>query len=379
MISIGMKAGRKSRKDATEPRLGHKLSMALLSAFVLLLALETAMQVRSHLRNGQSVLNAFTQETRYVVDPRTGLKVLRPNHVFVGSQVEMRTNSLGLRSPEISASKDPGTVRIAVIGASTVMGAYTSRNEGTFALRLDALLEASHPDRNFEVINAGIAGYGLIEQSQMLEKIILPLAPDLVIAYPGFNDFAGYCRSESDKPDAPKRPGRQGLPLVETPAWLLSIELLTKNTVALRTPPITSTSTRSVDSIDLTDYRKKLDVLGKLAQKSRVPVVLSSNARAYRPEQALAEQQALSETARYYNPCFDLDGLHKLYDLHNEEIKAAAARFELPFIPLDKEIPGGRTYFVDASHFSDAGEQLAAERLHGFLVDSALIPEQEDR
>lgn len=379
MISTGMKAGRKMPEDATEPKPGLKLSLALFSAFVVLLALETAMQIRSHLRNGQSVLNAFTQETRYVIDPRTGLKVLRPNHLFVGSQVEMKTNSLGLRSPEITPAKNPDTVRIAVIGASTVMGAYTAHNEDTFALRLDSLLETSHPDQDFEVINAGIAGYGLIEQSQMLEKIVLPLNPDLVIVYPGFNDFAGYCRSDSDKPDAPKRPGRKGLPIVETPAWLLSVELLTKNTVALRTPPVTSTSTRSVDSIDLTEYRKKLNVLGKVARKSKVPVVLSTNARAYRPEQPLAEQQALSETARYYNPCFDLDGLHTLYDLHNEEIEAAAERFELPFIPLDEEIPGGRTYFVDASHFSDAGEQLAAERLHDFLVDSALIPTQEDR
>lgn len=379
MISTDMKAGPKMPEDATEPRPGRKLSLALLSAFVLLLTLETAMQVRSHVRNGQSVLNAFTQETRYVTDPRTGLKVLRPNHVFVGSQVEMKTNSLGLRSPEIKQEKEPGTVRIAVIGASTVMGAYTARNEDTFALRLDSLLEASHPDRDFEVINAGIAGYGLIEQSQMLQKIIQPLAPDLVIAYPGFNDFAGYCRSDSDKPDAPKRPGRQGLPLVETPAWLLSVELLTKNTVALRTPPITSTSTRSADSIDLTEYRKKLDVLGRVARESGIPLVLSTNARAYRPEQPVAEQQALSETARYYNPCFDLAGLHTLYDRHNDEIESAAERFGFPLIPLDEEIPGGRTYFVDASHFSDAGEQLAAERLHGFLVDSGLIPKQEDR
>lgn len=377
MISTDIKAGRKLPDNPTEPKPGLRLSLALLSAFALLLVLETAMQVRSHLRNGQSVLNAFTQETRYVADPRTGLKVLRPNHVFVGSQVEMKTNSLGLRSPEIKQEKDPGTVRIAVIGASTVMGAYTPRNEGTFALRLDALLEASHPDRNFEVINAGIAGYGLIEQSQMLEKIVLPLAPDIVIVYPGFNDFAGYCRSDNDKPDAPKQPGRQGLPLVETPAWLLSVELLTKNTVALRTPPITSTSTRSVDSIDLTDYRKKLDVLGTVARARGIPLVLSTNARAYRPEQPVAEQQALSETARYYNPCFDLAGLHTLYDRHNEEIKSAAERFGFPLIPLDREMPGGRAYFVDASHFSDAGERLAAERLHEFLVDAALIPAQE--
>lgn len=362
-------------QQARQPRPGRKLSIALLTAFLLLLALETAMQIRSHIRNGQSVLNAFTQETRYVVDPRTGLKVLRPNHVFLGSQVEMRTNSLGLRSPEIDPVKKPGVVRIAVIGASTVMGAYTARNEDTFAMRLGKLLGETYPRLHFEVINAGIAGYGLIEQSQMLEKIVLPLAPDVVIVYPGFNDFAAYCRDDSDKPGTAKRPGRHGLPIIETPVWLLSIELLTKNTVALRTPPVSSsTTTRSVDTLDFSDYRKKLDVLGNVALRSKIPFVFSTNARAYRPEQSLDEQKALSETARYYNPCFDLDGLHALYDAHNKEIKAAAERFGFPVIPLDQEIPGGRTYFVDASHFSNAGEQLAAERLRDFLVRLAMIP-----
>lgn len=65
----------------------------------LLLALETVLQVRSHYRYGQSVLNAFSQETLYVTDALTALKVLRPNHVFHGTEVDIRTNGLGLRSP----------------------------------------------------------------------------------------------------------------------------------------------------------------------------------------------------------------------------------------------------------------------------------------
>ena len=357
-----------------EPEPGRRLSIALFSAFLLLFALETAMQVRSHIRNGQSILNAFTSETRYVIDEKTGLKVLRPNHVFLGSQVEMRTNSLGLRSPEISTQKGAGVVRIAVVGASTVMGAYTATNDDTFSMRLGTLLGKTFPDRRFEVINAGIAGYGLIEQSQMLEKIVLPLAPDIVIVYPGFNDFAAYCRSDGDKSSMVKKPKRSGLPIIEMPEWLLSIELLTKNTVGLRTPPVSSSTTRSVATLDFSDYRKKLDVLGSVALRSKVPFIFSTNARAYRPEQPLDEQKALSETARYYNPCFDLNGLHTLYDVHNTEIKSAAGRFGFLVVPLDQEIPGGRRYFIDASHFSNAGEQLAAERLRDFLVVSKLIP-----
>lgn len=52
---------------------------------VVLLVVETAAQVRSHVRSNQSVLNALTSNTMYVTDPTTGLKILRPNAVFQGT------------------------------------------------------------------------------------------------------------------------------------------------------------------------------------------------------------------------------------------------------------------------------------------------------
>ena len=45
-----------------------------------------------------------------------------------------------------------------------------------------------------EVVNGGISGYTLADEQALLEKVLAPLDPDLVVVYPGFNDFAGYCR-----------------------------------------------------------------------------------------------------------------------------------------------------------------------------------------
>ena len=349
----------------------------LMLAFSLLLfvGLEAALQIRSHIRYGQSIFNILTAETRYVIDENTGLKVLRQNHVFHSKKMDIRTNDLGLRSDPVSIGKPSGSYRIAVIGASTVMGAYASTNEETFSYRLQALLNENRGSdtRQYEVINAGIAGYGLDDQKLMIERLILPLKPDLIIVYPGFNDFGTYCQAGSSNTPQPP-PRRTPLHQLDTPSWLLSMELIQKNTVALRTPPANSNDFRSVASLDLAPYQGKLEALLNTVKQAGVPLLLATNARAYRPDQPIEEQLKLSETARFYNPCFDLDGLHTLYDLHNEAITQAARRHDVSLLELGTLIPGGREYFVDASHFSNKGEELAAQHLYRFLLDHIFAP-----
>lgn len=341
------------------------LGCALLTFF----ALEAALQIRSHIRYGQSVFNVLTEETRYVIDKQSGLNTLRPNHVFRSEQMEIRTNDHGLRSEPVSSEKPPQTYRIAVVGASTVMGALAPTNESTFSYRLEHLLNHAAPkgERHYEVINAGIAGYGLRDQARMIEKVILPLHPDLIIVYPGFNDFGIYCKSGSNSPATPPAT-RQPLHRLGTPSWLLSVELIQKNTVGFRTPPASQADFRSPSDIDLGPYRTKLATLSSIVKKAGIPLLLATNARSYRPEQPREEQLELSETARFYNPCFDLEGLNALYDLHNSEIASAAEAHDAYLVPLGDLIPGGKLYFVDASHFSNAGEELAAHHLHQFLL-----------
>src|SRR5688500_9743784 len=108
---------------------GSRIASVLLLFLLILVGVELALQVRSHVRYGQSIFNVLTEETRYVLDPATGLRLLRPNRTFSGSESIVRTNSLGLRGPELPVVPARGTLRIAVIGASTVMGAYARDND----------------------------------------------------------------------------------------------------------------------------------------------------------------------------------------------------------------------------------------------------------
>lgn len=344
--------------------------LAVALAAFLFVALETALQVRAYLLTGQSILSRWHGQSAYVVDPALGLRLLRPNHTSGGRDQTIRSNSHGLRSPEIPLEKPEATVRIAVLGASTVMGAYAATNELTFPALLEQELRVRLPGRSIEVINAGMVGFGLKQQRDLFDGLVSRFSPDVTVVYPGFNDFAGYCRRPGDA--APRwRPQ----PLVDfaLPPWLLSVELLLKNTVALRARPpgLDSARRRSAGptpradaaAVDLGPYRRRLqDLLGTL-QRHGTRVMLATNARSYRPDQPRDVQEKLSATARFYNPCFDVDGLHVLYDRHNALMAEVAAAMGVELLPLGDAMPGGAAYFADASHFSEAGERFVAKWL----------------
>lgn len=133
-------------------REGRKTIRVLLLALLMVCGLELVLQVRSHVQRGQSVFNLVTAETRYVSHPITGLKLLRPDRVFRGSKQVIRTNSLGLRSANVSPARAPDSLRLAILGASTVMGAYAKDNDKTLAGFLQRKLSAELPGRQVEVI-----------------------------------------------------------------------------------------------------------------------------------------------------------------------------------------------------------------------------------
>ncbi|HZX31038.1 MAG TPA: GDSL-type esterase/lipase family protein [Rhodocyclaceae bacterium] len=348
----------------------RKVLLALALAAGMLLAIELALQVRSQVVSGDSIFTVLLAEPRYVVDPETGLQLLNPNRVFTTNGVTVRTNSLGLRSGEVLPVRSPGSWRLAVVGASTVMGAYDADNDQTFPARLEQRLRHDFPDRQVEVINAGIVGFGLEEEQAMLERRIAPLKPDLTIVYTGFNDFLEYCREAHGK-----GADGHGLPLLSLPSWLMSVDMLKKNTVFLRTSAVRHGGTRDPEGVSLEPYRAKLEAMIKGAEARGMRLVFTTNAKSYRRDQPLDEQMRLSETDRYYTHCFDLNGLHVLYDRHNALIREVATTHGIPVIALDEMVPGGDRYFADSHHFSAEGEALVANALAAFILRRQLLPD----
>jgi len=95
-------------------------------------------------------------------------------------------NALGLRGPEISEEKPPGTRRILSLGESTTFGSQLRWDE-TYSHRLEELLrEAGRP---VEVLNGAVRAWSTVQSTRFLELEIDSLAPDAVLFYHEVNDF----------------------------------------------------------------------------------------------------------------------------------------------------------------------------------------------
>lgn len=361
-----MNLSKSSEYTTVQPKPLHKVLGIIILSFLLFLILELLLQIRSHIKFGQSVFNLLTNETRYVTNPDTGLLTLRPDKIFKGKDSELVTNNEGLRNDPVELQRPNDSLRLVFIGASSVMGAYAKTNKHTSSAILQQKLTEHFPQKKIEVINAGIAGYSLKQQRQMLEFVEHRYKPDGYLIYSGINDFASYCKK--NKNVANTRIFK--LPQLTIPSWLLTADLLLKNTVQLRPKTTSGTEMVLAQDVDLTPFRQSFEKVLNAAKQKNKPVLVVTNTRAYRPEQPIEQQLSLSETARFYNSCFDVAALHQLYDLHNEQIIQLANNLNYPVLELEKEIPGGRKFFADATHFSYEGEQLFAEALAKKIISS---------
>jgi lysophospholipase L1-like esterase len=114
---------------------------------------------------------------------------LRPN-ATAHAEVDYRTNSHGMRSREIDERKPPGTIRIAVIGDSITFGYWVAEDD-TFSRQLESQLNppGSSP---IEVLNFGVPGYNLDQETERLRSGLLRFSPDLVIVAVCLNDLRAF-------------------------------------------------------------------------------------------------------------------------------------------------------------------------------------------
>lgn len=129
----------------------------------------------------RSEAQAYFGMMRY--DPEIG-RLFRPDYsgdIMMGnSSFHVATNSLGLRGPEPKKSAD---YRILFLGDSFTFG-YGVEEHVAFPARVrEAIPEG------FDVINAGVSGWGPSQESRFLKKVGLGLQPDLIILGFYMNDI----------------------------------------------------------------------------------------------------------------------------------------------------------------------------------------------
>lgn len=118
----------------------------------------------------------------YAPHPELG-HVLAPNHetniTAPEYRVTARTNSQGFRGAELPR-KSEGTIRIVCFGDWMTWGEGVNDDQ-TYPVLLEAALREARPDRDIQVINAGIAQYGTVDELNYFKSVAAELDPDFVI------------------------------------------------------------------------------------------------------------------------------------------------------------------------------------------------------
>lgn len=181
----------------------RKIIRLSLSATVLFLLLELFLRIGSgllisprHLTHGlplfidlrQGIFQYSPAGTRPLSGhtPRQ-TKLVPTSHGIVKAQI----NSEGFRGEDFTIEKDPNTIRIATLGASSTFG-FTSADEETYPVLLEQVLNSKcHGVRKFEVYNFGAPYLSSADIVRIFQVYVRKYEPDVVTFYEGANDCAG--------------------------------------------------------------------------------------------------------------------------------------------------------------------------------------------
>jgi lysophospholipase L1-like esterase len=326
------------------------IGRAVVLAMVVLVAAEIALQVRSQLRTGQSVLTAAIRGPSFAYDPEIEARLLRPDSTISGARMTIVSNRYGLRGADFPPKPAPGETRIAVLGASTVMGTYATTGQ-TSSEQLEIRLAQRPAADHVRVINAGIQGLTLEAQARLLERRLIELEPKVVFWYPGSNDIG--CKAAAANGATRRKPLRITAPVL--PTWVLSTDLLLKNTRFVRQRP--GSSNRSlVQDFDLVGMRSTVERVAEIARIHGTQLVLVTAAHAYRSSMSDQELASRASSALFFRPCYSPRELATRVDEFNGMLREEATRLGLPLVDAGAAIPPDRKLFGDATHFSPAGE-----------------------
>ena len=142
-------------------------------------------------------LNKLDNEARMEICLSKEIPYLKES-LIADENIQQSINSFGFRGSEFSKEKPESTIRIFLVGGSTMYGAGEPI-EFTIAGYLQKKINALNLDYNVEVINAGIGSAWSKTETKMIKEKIFDLQPDLIFVYDGWNDLGSHFDGESNE------------------------------------------------------------------------------------------------------------------------------------------------------------------------------------
>jgi lysophospholipase L1-like esterase len=306
----------------------------------------------------------------------------------------VRTNSFGLRSPEVKLPKPAGTFRILLLGDSFTFG-FQASEETVFGRLLEQRLRRLPGLESVEIVNAGVLSYcPLLEYLQYRHSLHV-LQPDLVILnfdMSDVQDHLEYSRSaafDSNGDALFVREPTLGLSPSRVPA-LISFRLMaqyvraaTRNFESQRGGvPFTRDLDRYLWAVDkgpemdreVEQTLKPIASLAKLLRHDRIPLVLATYPQ---PWQVSGDATPLPPIRDQYGIG---TGTVHLNDRAFRKLESFARREDIRFVNATQAFreaaDPAHLFLASDFHFSPAGNELYAAVLEQFLRGESVLPLQ---
>lgn len=272
------------------------------------------------------------------------------------SRVPVRTNSLGLRTPEVAQPKLADSYRILVLGDSVTFG-WGIRGEDTFASQLASLLGTLRPEQRFEVINAGVSGYGTWQETLWLVSQGMALEPDLIIVQVHLNDTADNLWGTMGW-------GPGGVP------WLARNSMLaqlirrvweSKQPVATD-QPCASDWKVGTERVCWEPTLELLESIQQTALQDGIPVVLMPSPMRWQVEPGSIDTRSWVDQSHYQS-------------ILAEYAQQSGWLFADPLPALRAVAEGSaESLFLDVGHPAERGQRIVAEVLYETLEQAGVLP-----
>ena len=306
-------------------------------------------------------------EKIYDVNPTNHLDYrIRPNTRGMLMDCPVSINSRGFRGREIAAPKG-AVYRIVAIGESTTFGMTYFKDDKPWPELLEQMIrERLKPSRPVEVVNAGVPGNDLSTNLLRLTRDILPLQPDMIISYHGFN---GFRLIDSSLPPivGPAPPAYAPRPL----KLAADVEYRIKTLLELRRYRLLNSDRHSGSTSPLqTRYAAAYRQLIDFASTNHIRLALANYCMAANEN----SDPRVIDFYRAIGPAI-LYADAKANAIHSQIVRQLAAQNpEIIGIDTHPGLDGDPGKFVDLIHFTQDGRRQLAENIF-----AAILPRlQED-
>jgi peptidoglycan/LPS O-acetylase OafA/YrhL/lysophospholipase L1-like esterase len=288
--------------------------------------------------------------------------VLNPNSTGRFFESVIRINNLGFRGIDVERDKHD-RFRIFALGESPTWGPTLHAGDRTWPEYLQGFIDTGLTcDRPIEVINAGTEAYTLAYNIERLERDIVPLEPDLVISYHGYNGLGVLFGNApfSNTVQEPQRIENRPSALFKEISYRARLMIFRFLSEKQAFPIYTE------DQIMKSEYANNYRKLLRIARDNGFRAILASSSMA-------VGRSSPPEVKKFYGVVFGGIGETIIRNAaHNEMVRKIAEAENVPFIDTVPWQDGfwDDDLYLDLVHFTQAGNKRMAKIVFDGLSDT---------